>query len=526
MGNVTATASVTRLHRNPRGESEALPFMRASLVAAVLFGLTIAACFASMAAWPLPFLGLVAFYWAVDRAESPRQAVAIGFAAGMAAMIGCFYWLNFTIMVHGGIHPVASVAMFLLYCVVFGTKFMVMAALMFGLKRHARVTPLVTWPLAVMAAEVAQLTLFPWFIGSLQVRNLYFIQIADLIGAPGLTFAVALVASLLYGALRRDRRAAIALLATLAVIYGYGFLRLRQIESLEAAAPPLRVALVQPNTPLRWSRFDPPDRGAAVIATCSRLTLEAARAAGGPLDLVVWPEGGTPFSFSSSSGQLDEYFRATVSGLARSLNTNMIFYDLLWDGNRPFNNVWLVGRDAAPRGSYQKIMLLAFGEYIPGADLIPSLEGFGNVTQHRRGTTIRTLPADNAVLAPQICYEILSPGFTRRFVAMGGQYIINVTNDAWFGNTTASNAHLLQACIRAIENRRPLVRDTNSGTSTMVSAGGRFLTPLTPQFVQTFLTAEIHSPAVNTFYTRFGDIFGWLGVLCVVGLLLPALRRR
>lgn len=495
------------------------------IASAILSGLLIAAPYAWPAAWPLAFLGLTLLFAQAERLPDLRRAVIVGILFATAAMSGIFYWLNYTIVVYGDIHPIFSAIMFALYMTVFGSKYLVMVLGCFLLRRRA---PLVSMALAVGTAEFLQFSLFPTYLGSTQVRNLYFMQAADVIGASGLTYVVALLAALLWGSLRGARmhvRPALALGGVLLAVYGYGVVRIHQIEELEAAAPAMRVALVQPDTPLRW-QSDPaiPQR---VIDTCATLTRAAARAAGGPLDLVVWPEGGTPFSFSRSYNAFDTYFHQTVEALARELHANMLFYDLLWDGKRPYNNVWLVNRDAQILGSYQKIMLLAFGEYIPGADVIPGLEGFGNVLQHRRGNSIHALRADAGVLAPQICYEILYPNFTRKFVRQGADVIVNVTNDAWFGPTTASVGHLVQALPRAIENRRPLIRCTNSGISTVEAADGRLLTPLTPLFQTAFRVAEIHSPRIDTFYSLYGDVFGWVCTLLTLGILLgPPLRAR
>lgn len=499
------------------------------LLAALAAGLLIGAPHLLAGAWLCPFVGLAILFACVEEAPTWRHVLRVGVVAGVACTTVMFYWLTYTMVVYGNLPAMASVLAFALYALLFGTRLPILAVLAWWLRRRGQVHPGLAGPLAALTADRLQIALFPMYVGSSQMGNLYFMQVADVVGACGLTFLVALVGALAWQAVASRRtfsRSILALAALLGAIYGYGFVRLGQIEALEAQASPVRVALVQPNTPLRWER-GPADLPQQIMATCRRLTLEAARGAGGPLDLVIWPEGATPFSFSRIRGEHDRVFRETVLALARNLRTNLLFYDLLFEGRRPYNNVWLVDRNGETLGSYQKVMLLAFGEYIPGADLFPSLEGVGGVVQHRRGSSLRVLKADFGLLAPQICYEILFPGFTRQFVLQGARYIINVTNDAWFGPTTASRTHLVVAYPRAIETRRPLVRCTNSGITTVIAASGRFQTPLTPTFVPTWQVAELRSPEVSSFYVQHGDVFVWLGILAAAVLSLrPCLGSR
>ena len=499
-----------------------------SLLLASLAGFLVGAPHLSPGLWVCPFVGLAILFACVEGSVDWRRALQCGVVAGLVNTTVMFYWLVYTMVVYGNLPVVVSLLGFVLYAVLFGTRLPVLVLLAWWLRRRSRVPPVLAGPLATLTADRLQVALFPMCVGSSQMGNLYFMQLADVVGAWGLTFVVALVAALAWQgvALRRWLSPPVlGLVVVLFLVYGYGIVRLAQVESLEAQASPVKVAVVQPNTPLRWERGDAglPYR---IIATCEQLTEQAARAAGGGLDLVVWPEGGTPFSFSAPRGAHDRVFRDTVLRLARSLQVNLVFYDLLFEGSRPYNNMWLVGRDGRTLGSYQKVMLLAFGEYIPGAEWFPSLEGVGGVVQHRRGASVHVLQADCGVIGPQICYEILFAGFTRDLVQRGARYIVNLTNDAWFGPTTASQTHLVVAYPRAIEARRPLVRCTNSGITTVISAGGRFLSPRTATFVPAWQVVEMRSPLVESFFVRHGEVFVWGGVLVTIACAAWPLARR
>lgn len=477
--------------------------------------------------WPLAFVGMAMFFAVTDRPETFARRLFQGYSASLAVMTLIFYWLTYTMVAYGHLPVLLSLALFLVYAMVFGTKMPFLALLSGTLQERLRLTPYLVLPLAATTVEMVHFSLFPWFFGITQLQNLYFLQIADVVGMAGITFFMAVLAVFVRNVVLRRQRPKpvdmVALVATLALVYGYGVVRLHQVEQAEAKARPIQVLIVQPDSPLRMERDVPTIN--QVVETCRSLTLEGARASTRPLDLVVWPEGATPFFFNHREWAGHREFTDTVEGLARSLHVNFFFNDNLIKNDEFFNNVWMLDREANPRGNYQKVMLLAFGEYMPFSESIPFLRGKFGVSNFRHGSTVRNFETDIGVIAPQVCYEILYPNFTRRFIGMGADFIVNGTNDAWFGPTTASLSHLEDALPRAVENRVPLVRCTNSGISTVISAGGRFLAAPTPLFEKAYRLAEIRSPGIRTFYTLHGDMFGWTCVGLTAALLLLAWFR-
>jgi apolipoprotein N-acyltransferase len=191
-----------------------------------------------------------------------------------------------------------------------------------------------------------------------------------------------------------------------------------------------------------------------------------------------------------------------------------------------YNNNDLISPDGELVDSYRKVFLLAFGEYnpfkdtfiekiIPGTDTFMEGSGISNVTA---GNEIKLMEMGKWKFAPQICYEIIIPHFTRLFTNLGSDFIVNSTNDRWFGKSKASKQHLLLGLPRAIENRNYIVRATNSGISTVISATGKIKSfsshngevMFSPLYKQDYMVAEITPINIDTFYKNHGEYFAYL----------------
>ncbi|HEY4003021.1 MAG TPA: apolipoprotein N-acyltransferase, partial [Candidatus Xenobia bacterium] len=480
-----------------------------------------------LSSWPATLLALVLFFGLAAHARTGWQAFWYGWWVWLPFAFLTFYWLNYTMIVYGGLPWIGSILIFLLYCLCFGLKLPLLSSLLWTLKSRAPDRVFWTWPLAVVAMELAPLSLFPWCWAACQTGNLPFLQAADLVGVRGLAWPMAVIALWFYRMWLppRPTRSQTAFVALLVLCwYGYGFVRARQVEAAAAAAPHIRVAVVQPDTPLIWD-----ENGGAqfmqVMETCKRLTQEAARQ--GPVDLVVWPEGGAPVSFDSRRNPADVYFNRLITELARMNHTEILFNETEVQGDQSYNAATLIDRLGHKVGSYEKMHLLAFGEYMPLGNVFPALRRFG-IYDLTPGQDVRVLPLDRGGrVAPEICYEILFPDFTRRFMQRGANLIVNLTDDAWFGPTPASLEHLDLLLPRAIENRVALIRCTNSGISTVLGPTGVDLTPRSAQFVSNVQVADVPLLHMPTFYTRFGDVFCWgcIGMLVFLVLMEQEFKK-
>jgi apolipoprotein N-acyltransferase len=200
---------------------------------------------------------------------------------------------------------------------------------------------------------------------------------------------------------------------------------------------------------------------------------------------------------------------------------------------RQYNQAWMVAPQKGLDGPYNKIMLVPFGEYVPFGGLLGWVQkaveavgdfGRGTAPVVFEGPSVRG-PAGNVnvELAPLICYEGIFPDLVRRFVAEHADILVNISNDAWYGRTSAPYQHLAMSAMRAVENRVPMVRSTNTGISAVVDPVGR-IRSRTPLFEQVFFVDSVALVHGGSIYTRIGDVFVYA---CVLGSLgLAYLRRR
>jgi apolipoprotein N-acyltransferase len=324
-----------------------------------------------------------------------------------------------------------------------------------------------------------------------------------------------------HGRLERGHIVALSVLTALMIVLpALGRWRLAAL----AARPPvgrLTVGVAQGNV-AQERKWDP----AFVDETMRRyeeLTGSAVSRSGA--QLVVWPETATPFFFQEPGPE-----RARVLELARRLDTFILFGSpaATFDGQRltsQRNRAYLVG----PKGEidyYDKMELVPFGEYVPFGRVLffvqQVVEAVGALAPGTRATVFDGPEGRFGVL---VCYESIFPQVSQRFVHDGADFLVNITNDAWYGHTAAPYQHLAQATMRTVENRVPLVRAANTGISAIVGDDGRiaWAGPL-DQLLEH--TEEISWRGVRTFYTRFGDVFVWSCVVAVVLAGIAGLRRR
>jgi apolipoprotein N-acyltransferase len=449
-------------------------------------------------------------------------ALVWGWISGCAGYLGILRWIPHTMITYGGVPTAVSYGILLLLVAYVGLYVGVFTAgWAWCLRRWPRGMILIVPALWVALEWIRAQALsgFPWAsLGYSQYLNRPVIQIAEFAGVYGVSFALVLgnvvSAQLLYGILHRRWKGvglpcALAVLC-LAAVWGYGGWRLHQTLKAAGSAPAdLGVALLQGNIAqdLKW------DRAAreAIFSIYRRLTLDAA--ADPEVDLIVWPEAATPFFFAN-----DGAFQARQLLLAQEAGRPLLFGSPTYarDGDQDvmYNSAFLVGSDATVRGRYDKIHLVPFGEYIPLRRLLFFLDKLvQGIGDFRSGETYTVMAIPRGRLAVLICFEVIFPDLVRHFVRHGAQFLVNITNDAWFGYSPASYQHLSMVVFRAVENRLPIVRAANTGISAVIDPTGR-LSQQTDLFVRTWIKARI-TPAtgVTTFYTRRGDVFAYGCVL-------------
>jgi apolipoprotein N-acyltransferase len=261
-----------------------------------------------------------------------------------------------------------------------------------------------------------------------------------------------------------------------------------------------------------------------VIDTYKELTLAAASE---KPDLVVWPESALPFLFGYEEELTDE-----ITDLQKQINTYMLIGSVLVKGSKKgtsllSNSVIMLSPGTDAIEVYDKIHLVPFGEYVPMGDLFPFISKLVTaVGDFVRGEEVKVMQTPFAKIGNLICYEIAFPGLVRKFTDRGANLIVTVTNDAWFGRTSAPYQHFSMAVFRAIENRIPVVRSANTGISGFIDSRGR-INKKSDIFVKASLTENISVAHEKSFYAANGDIFAYLClIIASVMVLLGVVNKR
>ena len=468
--------------------------------------------------WPVSFVALVPLFVALA-GQTPKRGFWIGWTAGFGMTIAGFYWLSYTLQVFSGF-PLPLCWLFQgILCGYQAGRIALFGWLAARGDQRGWGRGL-TLTLAFAASELVFPLLFPWFYGATVHQVLPLIQVAEL-GGPiavslvllAFNYALAeLVIARLDGRAPNKRVLAVGLAPLLAAIYGW--IRMPMVDARSAAAEKIEVGLVQANMSLMGKRLNKHEG----LDRHLRLTEELK--AQGPLDLVVWSETSV-----MSAVLEDDANRALRQQFTRRLGVPALFGSVLVrrvDDAREyvlFNSALLTDKKGSVVGRFDKQLLLAFGEYLPFGETFPILYEWSPHTGHfQSGTSFKPLSLGDHQIAVVICYEDVLPSFVNREMREGEpELIANLTNDAWFGDSTEPWIHLALAKLRAVEQRKFFVRSTNSGVSAFVDPNGRIISN-TKTFQEASQRATLRWLKGKTPYTLWGDGPWWLATLASVVL--------
>jgi apolipoprotein N-acyltransferase len=298
----------------------------------------------------------------------------------------------------------------------------------------------------------------------------------------------------------------------LSVIF-YGHFRIEKIKKANKNSIHLQVSLIQGNID-QAQKWDPSYTN-ETLATYQSLTVKAAQ---DHCDLIVWPETAVPCYFSP-----EHEYGSFLLSLAKKVNAPILFGSLAYEAKsqtedyKYFNSAFLVSPEDKKVSRYDKVHLVPFGEYVPLKHFLPFVEklveGVGDFSPGKNFTLFAIPRARCGVL---ICYEIIFPNLSRNYCKSGANFLVTITNDAWFGRSSAPYQHFSMAVFRAVENRTAVLRAANSGISGIIEPTG-YIQRQTPLFERTFCKGKIPVNSSSTFYSRYGDV----GVaLCGIVLLL------
>lgn len=508
------------------------PRRRACLIAAAAGGGALVAAFPPYDLWPLAAVAPVPLFWVASRPGIRRGTAGLsGLAFGLVFFLGTVYWLVPVMQRYGGIGWLAATGVLLLLV---GYLALFPAAFALGVhrvaRRHGSVEALATAPLLWVGLELLRNYLFsgfPWVrLGTALHAFPPWLQLASVTGVYGLSGLLAGLAAAMAvlldphpsGGLRRPGGQAWALAAVVAVLAAAALVWGAARDGGEGEG--LRVACIQGNVD-QSRKWDPREAG-RILQRHIRLS-EQAVAAGA--QLVVWSESAVPYPLRGAAG-------TAVREFAAARQVPLVVGSLDWrtepSGTQAvFNSAFLIGKDGEIRAAYDKVHLVPFGEYVPLQRLLsfvaPLVEEVGDLRAGSGAVVLRPgggLPPLGVV----ICYEVIFPEQTRAATRGGAAILLNLTNDAWFGETAAPYQHFAEAVVRAVETGRFLVRAANTGISGVVDPRGRVLAR-SGLGEETIVMAGVEARETVTPYVAVGDVFAWAcAILAAAALLMPRSR--
>jgi len=519
----------TAKKKKPKKEP-ALPGMtfkrRILLIAAS--ALLCTAAFPALDLWPAAWFCLVPFFFAVA-ASKLRTSFVLGVLFGCLHFFGLAWWVFSALYVYTGAGLTVSVLFMLVIGLLLGLYYGLFAAAATIIMRSR--LPWYAKPASCAAAwvcvEYMRANLFsgvPWeLLGYSQYSLGAVIQIADITGVYGLSFLLVFVNCCLYQACR-DLPAAGKALRTLApagvltfVVLLYGVVQLNRYPALDGKRPVgdgigiIQCSFLQDE---RWREDTQAQQLERYLALTEAACLKGAR-------LIVWPE-------AALQSYLQERIPAEIIRLLGRHDVMLLLGGPRYTGASRaytfYNSVFALTGGGIVR-FHDKIHLLPFGEYFPLNRIDLLRTAYAGPRQYSAGTCHTVLDTPAGRIGTPVCFEIAFPAIARGFVEQGAGMLVTVSNDAWFGRSSAHYQHFSMAVLRAVEFRRPVLRSANTGISGHIDRAGRILERIGP-FQEGLLMTAAEAGTGSTFYCRYGDVFA--GLCCIVFLccMTAVLRRR
>jgi len=459
---------------------------------------------------------------------TPGQAFLLGYVCGIIWYAGTCYWIFATMRQYGGLSTFAAVGVVFLFCL-YLALYHGLFGLLIGLlasKKAFSSRALLLSPAVWVGVELARtrITAFPWdLLGICQVDNIPLARIAAVTGVYGISFEIMVVNAAFASAflLRREARKKLLVAAFAAAIVLQG--------GQWIPAPPSvadhTARLVQQDLPVgdevNWTKHE-------FTRTLNEFVgislMPIGKKESRQPDLIVWPESPAPFFtsdpvlHSSLADVADKSHAWLLIGMIGIDSTKVSFEH----AQTIYNSAELISPAGEYMARYDKMHLVPFGEYVPFQTIFSFAGGLTKeVGDFTHGKSNVPLDAGGKKLGVFICYESIFPDEVRRKAAGGAQLFVNISNDGWYGDSGAFAQHLRQARMRAIENARWLLRDTNTGVTAAVDPYGRIAGTM-PRKLRGSLDAPYALSDVTTLYTRYGD---WFAYLCAIITLVALIVR-
>jgi apolipoprotein N-acyltransferase len=498
---------------------------------AILSGLMLTASFPPGQTGWMAWIALIPLLFSI-KDEPLKSSFKLGFITGFAHFLTLLYWIIFVLGYYGGMNIFVSTMILILFCCYLSLYIGLFAAITTRVKNNylPAVTIAASW-VAVELLRAKMLTGFPWcLLGYSQHHYSMLIQISDITGVYGLSFLISLVNVSLFFLLFNDsvNPGPLKKLATpdniitvilLILILSYGNQRLSENQEVRSEKESLKVAIIQGNVDqsLKWS----PEYRDETMEKYARLTRLVSHYRPG---LIIWPETATPFFF-----QENNELRERVIRICRESKAHLIFGSPAYERSSGtityYNRAYHITPEGKVTGYYDKIHLVPFGEYIPMSKLLSFIHRLVPAAgDFSPGKSLKPLHVDNLLVGTLICYESIFPELSRAHIKNGATVLVNLTNDAWFGMSSAPYQHLIMSKFRAIETRRNLIRAANTGFSAFIDDMGD-ITKRSDLFLEEILLEDIQIKTdYQTIYSRYGDLFAYLIVFAF--LIVAIVNRR
>ena len=458
---------------------------------------------------------LLAALLPAERELKPIEAGILGYISGILWYLGTCNWIYSTMNLYGGLNPAMAFLVLMLFCLYLGLYHALFAVLLALVRRGFGLgTALLSAPVLWIACELARarITSFPWnLLGYTQVDNAVLTQLAPVTGVYGIGFVLMAVNAAIACALVLPRRRIPAMVAMSGALVATA---VQNAGTWFRPAPMMgshKAVLLQSNLDVGHGSEG---NAATLSVSFARLTLEASTLDQRPTSIALWPEAPSPFQTDRPD------FVTTGTFLARQLGAPLIAGAVGIDQGASqgrvehiYNSAALFTPVAGLAGRYDKIHLVPFGEYVPYARLFSFAGGLTQaVGTFDRGSSRMPITAEGHRYGVFLCYESIFGDEVRQFVSNGAEVLANLSDDGWYGDSSAPFQHINMARMRAIENRRWLLRDTNTGITASIDPNGRVAETMT-RHRRGAVAVHFDYRSELTFYTRHGDVFAYLCTL-------------
>jgi apolipoprotein N-acyltransferase len=512
---------------------QSLNITKGTLILSFASGILLFLCFPKYGLGIIAWVALVPLLFALKNVSSLRNGLILGFITGIVSYTGILYWIVYVIVNYGYLPYYAGIFVMLLlaaYLSIYIALFAAGIVYFAGKGIHEIVIAPVLWT-CLEYGKSYLFTGFPWEnLAYSQYLYTALIQVVDITGTYGLSFIIVLVNVIIFDIFSEKFKgtrpvAEMALCCTvMLIIFSYGYLRLHQIDEKLRTAESMDVTIIQGNIDqhIKWDpRFQ-----METINVYNELSLQKKSSRPG---LMVWPETAAPFFFQ----EFNE-LRSRIVNIAQMSGEWLLFggpsYLRKCTGSDDcisyLNSAFLLSPAGKLTDRYDKVHLVPYGEYVPLRRMFPFISklAVGGGDFHS-GNGYNPLTLGNKKLGVLICYEGIFSDASRTYKNMGVDLLVNITNDAWFGRTSAPYQHLSMTVFRAVENRLYLIRSANTGISSLIEPTGRIIVK-TDLFTKSRLRDNVRFINYKTFYTAYGDIFVIICLISLICCFLITLRRK